>query len=215
MSRNLPAVLERLLRARDDAAFHAAWSEFLDEYSRLILHGARSLGGSHDAVMDRYAYVLECLRRDDFRKFREYVPNGRGKFSTWLLVVVRRLCLDETRRRYGRPRGEPTETDRVRRRLADLVAADVDPELLPGPGSNPEDVFRASELNGNLGAAIAQLDPADRLLLRMRFYDEVSVAEIATICSFPSVFHVYRRLNGLYDELRTCLQDAGVRDAIP
>lgn len=215
MSRSLPAALERLLGATDEADLHAAWSEFLEEYSRLILHGARSLGGSHDAVMDRYAYVLECLRRDDFRKFREYVPNGRGKFSTWLMVVVRRLCLDEARSRYGRPRGEPTETDRVRRRLADLVAADVDPELLPGSGSSPEHVTRVRELSGNLDAAIARLEPSDRLLLRLRFYDEISVAEIATVCSFPSVFHVYRRLNSLYDELRSYLEDAGIRDAAP
>jgi hypothetical protein len=40
-------------------------------------------------------------------------------------------------------------------------------------------------------------------------------AEIARIGSFPTVFHVYRRLNGIFEELRQTLHEAGVRDAAP
>jgi len=207
--------VERLLQATEGASVDGAWREFLEEYSRLIMHGARSLGGSHDAVMDRYAYVLEQLRRDDFHKLRGYAADGRGKFTTWLLVVVRRLCLDEARRRYGRPSGEPSERDRARRRLADLVAAEVDPDLLPGSTRSPEEDLRTNELHGELHAAVAQLEPSERLLLRLRFQDEVPVTEIARICSFPNVFHVYRCLNRIFDRLRRDLLDAGVRDANP
>jgi hypothetical protein len=31
--------------------------------------------------------------------------------------------------------------------------------------------------------------------------------------SLPSVFHVYRRLNGIYDRLRAALRSLGVEDA--
>lgn len=51
-SRSIPAAVERLLRATDEPALHDAWSEFLEEDSRLILHGARSLGGSHDKLRE-------------------------------------------------------------------------------------------------------------------------------------------------------------------
>jgi RNA polymerase sigma factor (sigma-70 family) len=215
MSRSVPAVVERLLHAAEQASVDGAWSEFLEEYGRLIMHGARSLGGSHDAVMDRYAYVLEQLRRDDCHKLRGYVADGRGKFTTWLLVVVRRLCMDEARKRYGRPKGEPSERDRARRRLADLVAAEVDPDFLPGHTPSPEEDLRTNELYGELHAAMAELEPSERLLLRLRFQDEVPASEIARICSFPNVFHVYRRLNRIFDRLRRDLLDSGVRDANP
>lgn len=213
-SRRIPPVLERLLQTSRGPSPERAWSDFLQEYSRLILHAARSFGGSYDEAMDRYAYVLERLRHDDYRRLRMYVADGRGKFTTWLVVVVRRCCLDESRSRYGRPRGDP-DAHRQRRQLADQVAADIDPDLLPGADSSPEELARARQLNENLAAAIERLDPDDRLLLRLRFHDEVPVAEIARISSFPTVFHVYRRLNGIFEELRRTLHEAGVRDAAP
>lgn len=208
-------MLERLLLAKPGPPRERAWADFLEEYSRLILHVARSLGGSHDAAMDRYAYVLERLRSDDFRRLRDYGADGRGAFTTWLVVVVRRCCLDQARSRYGRQRGGTAEAHRQRRELADLIAAEVDADLLPAADSNPEVATRTSDLKDNLSAAIGKLEPADRLLLRLRFHDEVPVAEIARLCSFASVFHVYRRLNGLYAELRESLSEMGVQDAAP
>jgi DNA-directed RNA polymerase specialized sigma24 family protein len=61
--------------------------------------------------MDGYAYVLEALRSDDYRRLRAYAADGRSKFSTWLVVVARRLCLDLHLRR---PR--PSEVLSGRRR---------------------------------------------------------------------------------------------------
>jgi RNA polymerase sigma factor (sigma-70 family) len=214
-NRRIPPVLERLLQASRGPSPERAWSDFLQEYSRLILHAVRSFGGSYDETMDRYAYVLERLRNSDYRRLRLYVADGRGAFTTWLFVVVRRCCLDETRSRYGRPRGDVSDTQRQRRQLADQVAADIDPDILPGADSSPEDLARASQLNEKLASAIERLDPDDRLMLRLRFHDEVPVTEIARIASFPTVFHVYRRLNVIFEELRQTLHGAGVRDAAP
>jgi RNA polymerase sigma factor (sigma-70 family) len=215
MSRRTPPELERLLAASPGASFEEAWTEFLQEYSRLILYVARSFGGPYDAAMDRYAHVVERLRQNDCRRLREYTADGRGRFTTWLLVVARRLCVDEARQRYGRLRGGSAESHRERRALADLVAAEVDPDALAGSTASPEDLAHASVLNGKLGTAIAALEPADRLLLRLRYHDEVPVTDIARICSFPNVFHVYRRLNGIHETLRRSLGQAGIRDAAP
>lgn len=213
VSRCIPPSLEQLLQSGNTPSCEAAWAEFLQEYSRLILHVARSQGGSHDAAMDRYAHALEQLRRDDFRRLRGYAADGRGKFTTWLVLVVRRLCLDEARSRYGRARGGSAEAHAARRRLADLVAADVDTDLLPGSGRTPEEEAGARELSGRLHDAIEELEPRDRLMLRLRFQDDVAVAEIARIFSFPNVFHVYRRLNRIFEQLRDSLRAMGVEDA--
>ena len=91
------------LRCAETAAERErAWSEFLEVHSGLMLHVARSLGGGHDDVMDRYTFMLESLERDDYRRLRGFVADGRCTFSTWLIVVSRRLCLDHHRKRYGR-----------------------------------------------------------------------------------------------------------------
>jgi RNA polymerase sigma factor (sigma-70 family) len=205
----------RLLAAETEPDRDACWSVFLEEYNRLILHCARSLGGSHDAVMDRYAHTLEQLRRDQFRKLRGYAADGRGKFTTWLVVVVRRLCLDQVRNQYGRDRSGNPENGQQRRELADLIAGELDPDILSSDAASAEDTLRTSELQEQLNDAVERLEPGDRLLLRLRFQDEVPVAEIARISSLPSVFHVYRQLNRIYEELRKALRDAGVTDATP
>jgi RNA polymerase sigma factor (sigma-70 family) len=201
--------------ATDDVSREDAWQSFVAEYSRLILHVAWSETDSHDVAMDRYAFVLEQLRADGFRRLRSFGTEGRGKFTTWLVVVARRLCLDEARRRYGRNRGAP-ERHRERRRLSDLVAAEVQLEsLVDEAGPLPDEEIHHAQLGHALGTAIDQLDPSDRLLLRLRFQDDVPVAEIARLLSLPSVFHVYRRLNRVYDQLRKTLQGLGVEDAAP
>lgn len=214
--RSIPPPLEHLLEANDRASCEAAWAAFLDQYSRLILHVARSIGGSHDAAMDRYAHALEQLRRDDYQRLRSFAADGRGKFTTWLVVVVRRLCLDQARTRYGRDRGGGSafvDARATRRRLVDLVGADVDTDLLASAGGNPEDDAAAAELRERLRTAIADLDPGERLMLRLRFQDEVPVKEIARVLSLPSVFHVYRSLNRILEQLRTTLRAAGVDGA--
>jgi RNA polymerase sigma factor (sigma-70 family) len=213
MRRSPPQALQALLQADDDAAREDAWDEFIAEFSRLILHVTRSQTDSYDVAMDRYSFVIERLREGDFRRLRTYAADGRGKFTTWLVVVVRRLCADEARRRYGRDRSASTDR-RGRRELVDLVGSEIDVNLLPDTATAlPSDAISAHELQEALSVALQQLDPSDRLILKLRFQDDVSVAEIARMLSLPSVFHVYRRLNGIYDRLRVTLRGLGVEDA--
>lgn len=209
-----PAELTALLGAQSEAAREEAWAAFVRAYTPAILRVARSLGGDLDSAMDRYAYVLVGLRENECRRLRAYLRPAAGEFSLWLTVVVRRLCLDHYRERYGRPRGAAAnpQSDRAgRRRLVDLVAERTDPESLASPTQQPPDaeLIRAERLRV-LAAALDGLAPADRLLLRLRFTEEASTREIARLLRFPTVFHVYRRLNRLMKELRGILDTFGV-----
>lgn len=154
----LPPELSGLLEAADPAAREAAWKTFVETHSRLLLHTARALGRDYDATMDAYAYLLEQLRRDDFHRLQAYISDGRTKFTTWLVVVARRLCLDRVRQRYGRPHGtgpKSNETHGVRRRLVDLFAEELDASDLADPANaNPETQLQARELGRALMAAL-------------------------------------------------------------
>jgi RNA polymerase sigma factor (sigma-70 family) len=217
-----PPVLSRLLEPSDRAARESAWTAFLATYSRLLLHVSRSLGGDHDAAMDRYACILEQLRSDDFRRLRTYAADGRSEFSTWLVVVAQRICLDHRRARYGRLRStDPDSRSRdeewaARRRLVDLISADVDLSSL-GDGAAPdsEDQVRLADLYYALDSALALLSPRDRLLVKLRFEDDVPMPEIARDLGFPSRFHAYRRLSRVLANLRSMLESGGVREAAP
>jgi len=215
----LPLELADLLSATDVPSEERAWKAFLETHSRLILHTLHRLGGDHDTVMDRYAYVIEQLRRDRHHRLRGYVPSPRSKFTTWLVVVVHRLGLDHHRRRYGSPNdsGEGNHDARAaRRRLVDLLAERVDVETLASAdGTAPDSAIRSDDLHRALTAALDRLEPHDRLLLRLRFELELSARRIAQLLGLPTPFHVYRRCNHLCGALRNDLAQSGVGDREP
>lgn len=220
MATSLPPELSRLLDSSDPPSVEMNWAAFTAKYNRLLLHAAHAYSRDYDSAMDRYAYMLEELRRDDFRRLRAYATAGRGKFSTWLAVVARRLCLDYGRRVYGRNRAQSgraaLEARATRRRLADLVAVEIDLSAVPDPSrGNPEVELREAELRDALQSAIGRLDHRDQLLLKLRFHDELSVREIARLMRLPSVFRVYRRLDLICRSLRQDLMQRGVEDASP
>ena len=165
--------------------------------------------------MDRYTYALERLREDDCRRLRAYVRPGAGEFTLWLVVVVRRLCLDHYRERYGRPQrsapGSPASAERAgRRRLADLVADRTDPALLAASSQAPDEELDRRERLDALASVLERLPPSDRLLLRLRFGEDLPAREIARIMRFPTLFHVYRRVDKVLNELRGALGSLGV-----
>jgi RNA polymerase sigma factor (sigma-70 family) len=216
----VPPVLAQLLAADEDTR-EEVWPRFLDAYSRLLLFVARRNTPDYDSAMDAYTFVLEKLREHQLRRLRGYAADGRGKFTTWLVVVSRRLCLDYHRHRYGRlPDAEATtesESNRVaRRQLVDLAFSAPENALASHANEDdPESDVRRAELERALDLAVRELAPPDRLLIALRFQDGLSGAEIASLLQLPTPFHVYRRLNHVLGVLRERLSRLGVRSSAP
>jgi RNA polymerase sigma factor (sigma-70 family) len=212
----LPA-LQLLFAPPDGVAREKAWSDFLAGCSDVLLRVARVMGGDQDAVMDRYAFILDALSRDDYRRLRAYVDDGRSSFDTWLAVVARRLCMDEYRGRYGRAQGDSeTATARraARRNLGDLVGGELGlDELHANADATPDAELERKEWRSALDTAIATLETEDRVILRLRFEDDLSVPEIARLLSLGSPFALYRRVNRILEGLRKTLEAAGIYDA--
>jgi len=222
MARVVPVALLQLFDSGNAALREAGWKDFVNAHTRLLLHVARSFGSDHDIVMDRFTYLLEQLRRDDFRRLRAYAATDHSEFSTWLVVVAQRIYRDYERQRYGRFRqrgGESTTSEEEiasRRRLVDLICAEVDLATIVDPrGHSAEDSVRSEEIHRALLAALNTLTPRDQLLLKLRFEDDLDMPEVARVLALPSRFHAYRRLNGALAQLRRALADRGVLDAIP
>ena len=170
--------------------------------------------------MDAYAYVLDKLRADDFRRLRAFRPDSRARFSTWLVLVARRICVDWRRERYGRPSGAeaPVEASlrEVRRRLVDLTTATLDlATVIDTTAVDAEQQLRREELHALVHEAIAELDPRDQLLLTLRFVEGLSARDIDAIqrCGSPTL--VYRRVEQLKTMLRRQLARRGVDTPVP
>lgn len=209
----LPPELARLLDARDADARERAWADFVGIHSTLLLKVIRATARDYDAAMDVYAFILERLREEDCRRLRAYAVDARSTFATWLAVVCRRLCVDFARQRYGRGGRSSATVDerRERRRLADLAAAEIDLASIADPsGATPETELDAADLRERLAQALGELEPADRLLLALRFEDGLTAERIAATLRLPSPFHVYRRLTRVLGLLRAGMGHAVV-----
>ena len=170
-----PRSLQRLLTAiaqEDTSAPTPHRRAFVARISRLLIHVARSITATHDDAMDAYAFVLEQLRADQCRRLREFAADPRCKLSTWLVVVVRDLCMDLYRHRYGRTRGADLADQRVlRRRLQDLIGEPIEPNDLPAPRS---------------GRGRAARDPRGGAAVRTR--ERIGHADAARPTTHPSAF---------------------------
>lgn len=203
--RSFPSHLRHLLEAADGPEEERAWTEFLDSYSRLILYVARQMPRDHDVVMDRYTFVVERLREQGCRRLRTFAADGRGKFTTWLIVVIRRLCVDHDRSKHGRAPAPGARSSGAPRRLVELV---LDPEVmdrLPHGGPPADEELERELILQQLDAAVATLGPADQLLLALYYQDGRSAREIASLMTLPTPFHVYRRLKRVHASLRLAL----------
>jgi RNA polymerase sigma factor (sigma-70 family) len=211
--------LQRLLNASTFSEQNRAWKIFLDAYSPLLLHVARSVFRDRDEAMDAYAHVLQEVRANEFARLRGFSDNGVSKFSTWLVVVVQRLCLDYRRAKYGRKRPVQSPSALVsqglRQRLRDLAGEDVDLSAIAESTSDPAEQLAAKELRVLLNLAIGTLSTSDRLLLALRFEDGLSASQIARVMHLPTSFHVYRRLDAAIRALRANLVARGVESSAP
>ena len=220
MGNDFPPELAVLLDGADPSTRERAWSAFLDRYHRLLLKAAGRFGGDYDARMDRYRFLVESLSADECRRLRAYQAQPRSSFPAWLTVVTRRLCVDFERSRTGRLRAgsDPDgarESHRARQRLAQLVGSDVSPDEIAESGRGAEERLVDDERHAAVESVLGALSAGDQLLLRLRFDDDLPVRRIAQVMGFPTVFHVYRRLNALLAQVRTQLETRGIRGTEP
>lgn len=216
MPNQLPPEVAALLRAGGGPARDAAWERFVAVHTRLLLHVTRTMVRDPDRAMDAYAWLLERLREKDVYRLRGFAADGRSKFTTWLVVVARRLCVDWYRHEGGRIRASPNgpspppDGQLLRRRLLALAGEPVPLDGLRD-NSTPQDVrLDRAEVHEALVAALRDLPPSDRLLLSLRFEDGLKAPEIARVMRFPSQFHVYRRLDHVLGVLRVTLNGHGI-----
>ena len=206
MKLTLPNELSHLLDAPDDDSQRAAWEEFVEKHSLLLLNAARSRGGGYDVVMDRYAFVLDRLRDEDFMWLRSYALKPCAKFRTWLAVVACRLCTDHHWSQYRQGQGDEGEEiqqdDVARQWLAEAILGTREPGVLARTGRQLTPPERLARLN----RAMQGLSNRDRFLLAMRFETDASESEIAAVMALRSSYRVRKRLKQVQSVLRHDLQ---------
>lgn len=100
--------------------------------------------------------------------------NGAARFDTWLFTVARNLLIDLRRKRSMVS-------------LEDLCAGEEEEYAfqIPSDEPNPFDHYRSREEARRIAALLLLLDPLQREVLALRFHEELSLEEIATVTRTP------------------------------
>jgi RNA polymerase sigma-70 factor (ECF subfamily) len=126
-------------------------------------------------------------------RIRRYDPSR--PFGPWILTVGRNLALDHLRRH----------------RPESLEEEPPAPAEGPGAVADPLTQLAARERRERLGAALDGLAPHDREVLSLRFEEELSLKEIASLVAAP-LPTVKARLYRAMARLRSRLLEQGTRE---
>lgn len=80
----------------------AAWSQFVDSFSPLIMRAVRQFEFEQERANDCFLFVCEKLSDNEFHRLKKFRPGNRASFRTWLSTVVFNLCVDWHRKEFGR-----------------------------------------------------------------------------------------------------------------
>lgn len=159
----------------------------IEQYQHRLLRYLLFLTGRRDLAEDLFqeTWMRVLLRGSQY--------NGKARFDTWLFTIARNLVIDLSRKRTMASLEEMSEQNEDDRPFE--VAAD---------GPSPFDQFRSSENSAEVGEVLLTLEPSHREVLILRFYDEMSLEDIATMTKAPLSTvksRLYRGLASLKPEL--------------
>jgi RNA polymerase sigma-70 factor (ECF subfamily) len=177
---------EQALLQRAQKGDHEAFAALVEEHQRYIYNLALRVLKDENEALD--------LTQETFVRAWTALPNFRGQsqFRTWLYRIVTNLC-------YNR-------LPNLRRSLTDLgddVIVEI-PETNPA-FDNPSHGFESRELRSYLHNAIETLDENYRLLISLRYQNELSYEEIASMLNLP-LGTVKTGLFRAKDQLRRALE---------
>jgi len=178
------ALVETYLRDPRGRAGSAAIEQLIARWSGRVYRWAHRVVRDHDRALD--------LAQDSLLRMLEALPQyqSRGRFSSWLFVIVRNRCMSALRHR---------------RLNVDL---EIDPDHLIADGSAPDDVHETEETRRRVFEAMdGALDSRERAALWLRAYEGLSVEEITRVLEVDGASGARALLQTARRKLRAALAD--------
>ena len=152
------ALIARILTPHPRAGSEAAFASLLRRYQGLVFRLSYGYSQDRDEALDASQEVFLKV----FEKLGSY--RGAGSFVGWLVRITHRTNLDRARHRGGEPRWEKLGA-------ASVVA--LRPEQ--------ERDLEQSDDRRLLLAELEQLNDNQRLAVTLRYFEQMSIREIATV----------------------------------
>jgi len=165
--------------------------ELIVRYQHRLMRYLLYLTGNREQAEDLFqeVWMRVLVRGGQF--------NGKSRFDTWLFTIARNLVIDQKRKKTMSSLDELFEGGLEDDRPMRFEVADDDP--------GPFDHCSSGEDREQIAAALLQLDTLYREVLVLRFDEDLSLDEIASITHAPLSTVKSRLYRGLA-ALKPCLQ---------
>ncbi|HMF64203.1 MAG TPA: sigma-70 family RNA polymerase sigma factor [Edaphobacter sp.] len=159
----------------------------IDVYQHRLLRYLMFLTGKREVAEDLFqeTWMRVLLRGGQY--------NGKARFDTWLFTIARNLVIDLSRKRTMASLDEMSEG-----------GDDERPFEIAMEGPSPLEQFQSRENSAEVGEVLLRLEPTYREVLVLRFYEELSLEEIAGVTRAPLSTvksRLYRGLAALKPEM--------------
>jgi RNA polymerase sigma-70 factor (ECF subfamily) len=142
--------------------------QLIELYQHRLLRYLLFLTGKREVAEDLFqeTWMRVLLRGAQY--------NGKARFDTWLFTIARNLVIDLSRKRTMASLDEMSEGGEDERPFEIAVSA-----------PSPLEQFQSRENCAEVGEVLLKLEPTYREVLVLRFYEELSLEEIATVTKAP------------------------------
>ena len=189
-----------------------AWEDLVANFDSTVKSAARKISSNNEDAEDLASSIwaeLYGLRTDadGNKKSKLAYYSGRGSLAGWLRAVVSQLAVDQFRKQA---KFVQIEEDREFENLAS-EAADNNGDALSAHTDNPEEAFAknaaASDVSEALSSAIAELEAEDRLILKLYYFDDLKLKDIAATFGYHEAT-ASRKLTRVQAEIRKGVEKA-------
>jgi RNA polymerase sigma-70 factor (ECF subfamily) len=144
--------------------------QLIDLYQHRLLRYLLFLTGKREVAEDLFqeTWMRVLLRGAQY--------NGKARFDTWLFTIARNLVIDLSRKRTMASLDEMSES---------REESDARPCEFAADGPSPLEQFQSRENSAEVSEVLLKLDSNYREVLVLRFYEELSLEEIANLTRVP------------------------------
>lgn len=177
------AAISRGLKRQDPELL----DQLIETYQHRLMRYLMFLTNKREVAEDLFQEVwIRVLRRGS-----QY--NGKARFDTWIFTIARNLVIDLSRKRTMASLDEMSEG-----------GEDERPFEIVQDGPSPLEQFEGRENASEIAMVLLTLEPVFREVLTLRFHEEMSLEEIASVTRAPLSTvksRLYRGLASLKPEL--------------
>jgi len=188
-----------------------AWENLVASFDPVVKSAARKITSNAEDADDLASSIwaeLYGLKQDagGTRKTKLAYYSGRGSLGGWLRAIISQMAVDRYRKQSRIVQIEEAREFEI---LAEESSNNSNNEHVVSHAANPEEIFSdqqtADDVAEALQSAVASLEAEDRLILKMYYFDDLKLKDIAATFGYHEAT-ASRKLVRVQNEIRKAVE---------